>query len=134
MSTLKGYNGSMTAGGGAVGEITSFTINQSADVQETSTLGSQYATNEATLLRWTASLEANFDIGDTGQDAIRTGLAAGTSVALEMFLGGTTGAGNASYTGSAVVESADVSNDVAGIVTYSISVTGTGQLTEAALA
>jgi len=133
MAVVKGYNGSVTAGGGDIGEITSYSLSQSADVVETSTLGSQYAANVSTLLRWSGSFEAHFDIGDAGQDSVRTGLAAGDSVALVFYVGGTTGTGNTSYTGSGVVESADITNDVAGIVTYSISFTGTGALTEAAL-
>lgn len=136
MSVLKGYAGSIKAGSTptAVGEVRSYTLNQSADVQETTTLGSGWAKNTATIKRWSVSLEAHFDISDGGQDELRSSIASGSSIALELYLGGESGVGNTSYTGNAVIESMDISNDVAGIVTVSISATGDGALTETALA
>ena len=133
MGTLKGYSGSVTAGGTAIGEIRNYSLNISSDVQEVSTLGSAWAKNTSTLKRWTGSLEAHFDVADSGQDSLRAGLLAGTAVDVVLFAGGTSGAGNVSYSGSLVIESMDITNDVAGIVTVSISGTGNGELTEAEL-
>lgn len=131
MGVIKGYAGSVKVGATptTVGEVKSFTINQSADVQETSSLGNQWATNTTTLKRWTASFEANFDISDTGQLQVRPG----STVDGVFYVGGTSGAGNVSYTGTLVIESMDITNDVAGIVTASFSGQGTGELVEAAL-
>ena len=129
MSVLKGYNGSIDAGSNTVGEVKSFTVTQSADIQETSSLGNAWATNTSTIKRWTASLEANFDIADSGQVDLRPG----DEVAATFYVGGTSGAGNASYSGTLVVESFDITNDVAGIVSVSISGTGSGALTESVL-
>jgi len=125
MAIVKGYNGSITAGGGSVGEVKNFSLDQSSDVVEVTTLGSAWAKNASTIKRWSGSLTAHFDIGDTGQDALRTGLSSGSVVALVLSLGdGTT------YAGDAVVESISIANDVAGIVEASVSFTGSDSLTE----
>lgn len=136
MSIIRGYNGSIKAGSTplTVGEVKTFTLDQSADVVETSTLGNAWASNASTLKRWSGSLTAHFDIGDSGQDELRSSLSAGSSVALELYFGGESGVGATSYTGSAVIESISLGNDVAGISEASISFTGTGALTESALA
>ena len=134
MATLKGYDGSITSGGSNIGEVKNFSLDQTSDVVETTVLGSGWGQNTPTIKRWTGSLTAHFDIGDSGQDDLRAGLSAGSTVDLVLYFGGTSGAGNASYTGSAVVESISMANDVAGIVEASISFTGSGALTEAALA
>jgi len=136
MSTLKGFNGSVKAGDSpsAVGEVKNYTIDQSADTVDTTTLASTgWAENASVLKRWSGSLTAHFDIGDTGQDEFRTAFAAGSAVALELYLGGETGEGNAEYNGDAIIESISISNDVAGIVEASISFTGSGALVETAL-
>ena len=129
MSVLKGFNGSVDVGSNTVGEVKNFTISTTADVQETSSLGDEWATNTSTLKRWTASLEVNFDIADSGQVDLR----AGDEVTVTLYVGGTSGAGNASYSGTLIVESFDITNDVAGIVTSSIGGTGSGSLTESVL-
>ena len=136
MALIRGYNGSIKAGStpSSIGEVKTFSLDQNADVVEVSTLGSAWASNVATLKRWSGSLTAHFDIGDTGQDELRTAISAGTSVALELYFGGESGAGATSYTGSAVIESISLGNDVAGIAEASISFTGSGALTETALA
>jgi hypothetical protein len=126
MATIKGYDGSITAGGNAVGEVKNFSLDQSSDVVETTTLGSAWAKNTSTIKRWSGSLTAHFDIGDTGQDGLRSALSGGTTVALVLSLSGDT-----TYSGDAVVESISIANDVAGIVEASVSFTGTGALTEA---
>lgn len=122
MATYKGYSGTVKAGATptSVGEVTSFSLTHSADVKETSALGSSFATNVATLQRWNGSVSANFDDEDAGQAL----LVIGGSVALEL------NAGNAmKYSGTAVISELSISNDVAGIVTASFSFTGSGALT-----
>lgn len=135
MAVLKGYAGSVKAGSTptSTGEIKSFSLSINADVQETTSLGSAWATNVSTIKRWTAKVDAQFDIGDSGQDEFRSAFLAGSSVNLEFYLGGTTGAGNAKYVGSALIDSISIGNDVAGIVSASFSVTGSGALTETSL-
>lgn len=133
MSKLKGYAGSVKAGGVAVGEVKNFNIDQSSDVVETTVLGSAWANNISTIKRWSGALTAHFDIGDSGQDEFRSALSSGSVVSLSLYLGGESGSGNVSYVGDAVVESISVANDVAGIVEASISFTGSGALTETAL-
>lgn len=135
MAVLKGYAGSVKAGSTptTAGEIKSFSISINADTQETTSLGSAWATNVSTIKRWSGSIDAQFDIGDSGQDEFRTAIASGASVNVEFYVGGTTGAGNAKYVGNALIESISIGNDVAGIVSASFSVVGTGALTETAL-
>lgn len=135
MATIKGYNGSIKAGDTptTVGEVKNYNIDQSSDIVETSTLGSDWGKNVPTLKRWSGSLVAHFDIGDSGQDEIRSALSSGASVALELYIGGESGVGNTKYNGTAVIETISVGNDVAGIVEASISFTGTGALTETPL-
>ena len=136
MGIVKGYNGSVKVGSTPTlaGEVKNFSISQSADVQETSTLGSAWATNTATLKRWTASLEANFDIGDSGLLEFMSSFSSGAALDCEFYVGGESGVGNTKYNGTLIVESMDLTNDVASIVTISISGTGSGSLTATALA
>lgn len=136
MALLKGYGGVVKAGAtpSTVGEVKNYSLTESADTVEVSTLGSAYAANTSTLKRWSGSFSAHFDIADAGQDELRTGLSAGSVVAVEFYLGGESGAGNVKKAGNVVIESIDFTNDVSGVVETSISFTGTGALTTTELA
>ena len=123
MAVYKGYSGTVKAGAThtSVGEVKSFSLTISADVVETSVLGSEYATNQSTLKRWSGSITANFDDEDAGQ----TLLVVGGSVALELNAGGAK-----KFSGTAIIGELAISDEVAGIVSASFSYTGSGTLTE----
>lgn len=135
MAKLNGYNGSVKAGStpSTVGEVKSFNIDRTSDVQDVTVLGSAWAANASTIKRWSGSLTAHFDIVDGGQDELRTGISDGSAVDLVLYIGGESGSGNVSYSGSAIIESISITNDATGIVEASISFTGTGELSETAL-
>ena len=135
MGITKGYAGSVKAGAtpATVGEVKNYSLSETADTVEVSTLGSEWAKNRSTLKRWSGSLSAHFDIGDGGQDELRAAIGAGDTVSLEFYIGGESGAGNVKKVGNAVIESLEITNDVAGIVETSISFTGTGALTTSEL-
>lgn len=131
MSVIKGFNGSVKAGStpSTVGEVKNWNITINQDVVETSVLGDSWADNTGTLKRWTGSLTAHVDVGDAGQGELEDALINGTSVALELYAGGESGAGNRKYAGTAIIESTPIINDVAGVVEITFSFTGTGALT-----
>lgn len=134
MGILKGYKGSVKTGTDVVGEMKNFSINTSNDIVDTTVLGDEWAANETTIKRWTASAQVLLDVSNAGQGAVEDALIAGTDLALVFYVGGATGVGNRSYTGAGKVATMNIVNEVAGIVTVDISITGNGALTPADLA
>ena len=77
MATFKGSDGIVKAGASgsenAIGEIRSFSIEQTADTIEDTKMGDSSRTYKASLTSFTASIEAMFDDGDTAQTAMTIG-------------------------------------------------------------
>jgi hypothetical protein len=127
MAVIIGYKGIVKVGATptVMGEVQNFNIDHKADVLDTTALGSNGCrTFERGLSQWSVNMTANFDPSDTGQAL----LSVGATVAIELYVGGDA-TGNYKYSGSAVIESIPISNEVAGIVTTTMNLTGTGCLT-----
>ena len=125
MATHKGSEGTVKVGSNAVAEIRSYSIEESADVLEDTSMGNTSRSYKASLTSFSGSLDVFWDETDTsGQGA----LTIGSEVTLNVYPEGDT-AGDTYYTGSAIVTGVSRSASFDGLVEASVSVQGTGALT-----
>jgi len=124
MATFSGSAGVVKAGGNAIAEITSFSVEQTADTIEDTSMGDSAKTYKSSLTSFTASVDARFDDTDTAQ----TSLSIGSSLA---FLFQPEGSGSGAYqlSGTGIVTGVSQSQAHDGLVERSFSVQGTGALT-----
>ena len=124
MATFSGSAGVVKAGGNAIGEIRSFTVDQTGDTVEDTAMGDSTRSFKATLNTFTASIDALFDDTDTAQ----TAMTIGSSLA---FLFQPEGSGSGAYqlSGSGIVTGISQSQSFDGLVERSFTVQGTGALT-----
>jgi hypothetical protein len=124
MATFSGSAGVVKAGGNAIGEIRSFSVEQSSDVIEDTKMGDSARTFKPSLTQFTASVEALFDDSDTAQ----TSMTIGSELA---FLFQPEGSGSGAYqlSGTGIVTGISQSQSFDGLVERSFSVQGTGALT-----
>lgn len=126
MATHTGSEGTIKIGSDTLGEIRSYTLESTGEVIEDTSMGDSARSYKAGLTTFTGSLEVFFDETDTAQG----NLDAGSSVTLEVYPEGATTAGNTYYTGTAIVTGRTVTASFDGMVEMSISVQGSGGLTE----
>jgi predicted secreted protein len=125
MATHKGSEGTVKVGTNAVAEIKSYSIEESADTLEDTSMGDSARTYKPSLSNFSGSLDVFWDETDTnGQGA----LSIGSEVTLNVYPEGDT-AGDTYYTGSAIVTGVSRSASFDGLVEASISVQGNGALT-----
>ena len=124
MATFSGSAGVVKAGGNAIGEIRSFSVEQSGDVIEDTKMGDSARTFKPSLTQFTASVEALFDDTDTAQ----TSMTIGSELA---FLFQPEGSGSGAYqlSGTGIVTGISQSQSFDGLVERSFTVQGTGALT-----
>lgn len=127
MATHSGKDGIVKVGANPVAEVRSFSLNETADTVEDTTMGDSARTHIVTLTSFDGSLDVYWDETDTnGQVA----LGVGSSVTLDLYPEGD-GAGATYYTGTVSVTSVNKSSSFDGMVEQSISVQGNGPLTTA---
>jgi hypothetical protein len=125
MATHKGSEGVIKVGTDSVLEIRSYSIEESADTLEDTSMGDSARTYKPSLTSFSGSLDVFWDEGDTGQSA----LSIGSEVTLNVYPEGDT-AGDTYYSGSAIVTGVSRTGSFDGLVEASISVQGNGALTE----
>jgi predicted secreted protein len=126
MATHKGSEGTIKVGSNAVAEIRSYNIDETADTLEDTSMGDSARTYKPSLTSFSGSLDVFWDETDTsGQGA----LSIGSEVTLNVYPEGDT-SGDTYYSGSAIVTGVTRSASFDGLVEASISVQGTGALTE----
>ena len=126
MATHKGSEGTVKVGSNAIAEIRSYSIEESADVLEDTSLGDSARTYLSSLTAFSGSIDVLWDETDSsGQGA----LSVGSEVTLNFYPEGD-GSGDTYYTGSAIVTGVSRSASYDGLVEASISVQGNGALTE----
>ena len=125
MAAIAGKGGKVVNDTNDVANISSWDLDVSVDMQDTTALGDDWKENISGLAEWSASAEGSWDIeSDTnGQTAFQTSFLAGTSVTLKLYV-------NAAnyYSGSAYISSMSVSTPVDGKVDVSYEFTGDGEL------
>lgn len=127
MAVHKGSEGTVKVGANAVAGIRSFSIEESADTLETTVMGNTARTYLTSLTSWSGSVDVYWDETDTtGQGALTNG----AQVTLNVYPEGDTSA-DTYYTGSAIVTGVSVSSSFDGMIEASISIQGTGALTQA---
>ena len=126
MATHTGSEGTVKVGSNAIAEIRSFSIEQSADTLEDTTMGDTARTYKPSLTTYTGTIEVLWDETDTtGQGA----LTIGAEVTLNLYPEGDA-TGDTYLTGSAIVTGRTVNSSYDGLVEMSISVQGNGALTQ----
>jgi len=126
MATHKGSEGTVKVGANAVAEIRTFSLDQTGDTLETTTMGDTARSYLPSLTSWSGSLDVYWDETDsTGQGA----LTAGAEITLNVYPEGDA-SGDTYYTGSAIVTSFSLNGSFDGMVEASVSVQGTGALTK----
>ena len=125
MATHKGSEGVVKVGTNTVAEVRSYSIDESADVLEDTSMGDSAKTYLASLTSFSGSLDVFWDETDTsGQGA----LTVGSSVTLNVYPEGAH-SGDTYYSGTALVTGVSRSGSFDGMVEASITVQGSGALT-----
>ena len=126
MAVHKGSEGTVKVGVNGILEIRSYSIEESADTVETSTMGDTARTYVPSLTTFTGSVDVYWDETDTnGQGA----LSIGAAVTLNVYPEGDSST-DTYYTGSAIVTGVTRTASFDGLVEASITLQGTGALTE----
>jgi predicted secreted protein len=125
MATHKGSEGTVKVGANAIAEIRSFSIEESADTLEDTSMGDTARTYKSSLTTFSGSVDVLWDETDsTGQGA----LTIGAEVTLNLYPEGSE-TGDTYMTGAAIVTGRSVNSSFDGLVEMSISVQGNGALT-----
>ena len=126
MAIHKGSEGTVKVGTNTIANIRSYSIEESADTLEQTTMGSTSRAFVASLTTFTGSVDVYWDETDTtGQGA----LTSGAEVTLNFYPEGDA-AGDTYYTGTAIVTGVTRSAAFDGNIEASITVQGDGALTE----
>lgn len=126
MATHTGSEGTVKVGANAIAEIRSFSVEESADTLEDTTMGDTARTYKPSLTTFTGTIDVLWDeTNTTGQGALTIGAA----ITLNLYPEGDT-VGDTYLAGAAIVTGRTVNSSFDGLVEMSISVQGNGALTE----
>ena len=128
MATHTGSEGTVRVGAtNSVLEIRSYSVEETADTVEDTSMGDSYRSFKTTLKGWSGSVDVFWDETDTtGQGA----LVPGAEVAIRFYPEGATTA-DTYYTGQAIVTGKTITGSFDGMVESTITLQGTGALTSA---
>jgi predicted secreted protein len=130
MATHTGSEGTVKVGSNAIAEIRSFSIEETADTLDDTTMGTIARTYKSSLTTFTGTIDVLWDETDaTGQGA----LTIGAEVTLNLYPEGDT-SGDTYLTGEAIVTGRSVNSTYDGLVEMSISVQGNGALSQETVA
>ena len=125
MATHTGVNGVVKVGANTVAEVVGFALNETQDTVEDTSLTDSKKSYIALRGDATATIECHWDETDTsGQEALDVG----TSATIELYPEGAD-AGDAYYTGTALITGADVAVSMDGIISRNFSVQFSGGVT-----
>lgn len=125
MATHTGSEGTVRVGANAIAEIRSYSLEETADTVEDTSMGDTFRTHKTTLKSFSGSIDVFWDEDDTnGQIA----LAVGAQVTINFYPEGVS-TGDRYYSGTAIVTSKTVTGSFDGMVESTINVQGTGALT-----
>lgn len=126
MANHTGVDGVVKVGTNTVAEVRDWSINETADTIEDTTINDTSKTFQAGLKSWNGSLNAFWDETDTnGQEA----LTVGSSATLNLYPEGAT-TGDIYYSGTAIVTSIGLSVPTNGMVARAVGFQGSGALTK----
>ena len=124
MATHTGSEGTIKVATTTVGELRSYSLEQTADTIEDTSLGDTSRTYKTALKGWSGSASLFFDEADAGQIL----LVLGTSIALKVYPEGAS-SGDKYYYGDAIITGSNISASFDGMVEAEITFTGTGAIT-----
>ena len=124
MATHTGSEGTIKVATTTVGELRSYSLEQTADTIEDTSLGDTSRTYKSALKGWSGSASLFFDEADAGQLL----LVLGTSIALKVYPEGAS-SGDKYYYGDAIITGSNVSASFDGMVEAEVTFTGTGAIT-----
>ena len=126
MATHTGSEGTVRVGASNnILEIRSYSVEETSDTVEDTSMGDSYRTHKTTLKAWTGTVDVFWDeLDTTGQGA----LTVGSEVAVRFMPEGATG-GDVYLSGNAIVTGKTVSASFDGMVESTITLQGTGALT-----
>tara|TARA_B100001094_G_scaffold309539_1_gene343295 strand:- start:77 stop:484 length:408 start_codon:yes stop_codon:yes gene_type:complete len=132
MAYATGSDAVIKIGSDTLTQCSAFSIDKTVDNAETSAIGTTSKTFVNTLDSWTGSLELFYDESDTATAAILTA-AVGNSAAVSVsfYYEGTAAGVDKYLTGNGLISGISWSGEANGVFTASVSITGTGTLTEA---
>lgn len=130
MATHTGSEGTVRVGTtNNILEIRSYSVEETADTTEDTSMGDSYRTHKTTLKSWSGTVDVFWDeLDTTGQGA----LVVGSEVTVRFMPEGAT-TGDIYLSGSAIVTGKTVSASFDGMVESTITLQGTGALTTAAV-
>ena len=126
MATHKGSEGTVKSGANAIAEIRSYTITETADVLEDTSMGDASRTYLASLKSFSGSIECFWDETDTNGQLT---LDVGATVTINVYPEGSS-SGDMYYTGSVIITEKSITASFDGMVEASFSFQGTGALSE----
>jgi predicted secreted protein len=123
MATHTGQEGLIRIGTTTIGELRSYTLDQTADTIEDTSLGDTTRTYKAGLKAFAGSASLFFDEADAGQILI----VVGTEISIKFYPEGNT-TGDKFYEGTAIVTGYNISASFDGLVEAEMTFTGTGAI------
>lgn len=126
MATHRGSEGTVKSGANAIAEIRSYTITETADTLEDTTMGDASRTYLASLKTFSGSIECFWDETDTNGQLT---LDPGATVTINVYPEGSS-TGDKYYSGSVIITERSVTASFDGMVEASFSFQGTGALSE----
>jgi len=124
MATHTGSEGTIKVATTVVGELRSYSLEQTADTIEDTSMGDTSRTYKSALKGWSGSASLFFDEADAGQLL----LVLGTSIALKVYPEGAS-SGDKYYYGDAIITGSNISASFDGMVEAEVTFTGTGAIT-----
>ena len=124
MAVHHGKEGQVAIGGTAVGELTSFTLETTGDVVESTKMEDAAKSFIAGRTSFSGSLDMNYDETDSPQQT----LTVGSSIDFILLPEGNS-SGDESFTGSGFITSMGVTNAMDAVITRTVNFQGTGTLT-----
>ena len=124
MANHKGSEGTVHVGTDAVGEIKSYSFNETVSTIEDTSIANDEKTFKAGQTSFSGSVDVFWDEADTAQIAMTVG----ASITIKWYPEGADST-DKYYTGSAIVTSINRSATIDGMVEASYGVTGNGALT-----
>ena len=124
MATHTGSEGVIKIGSTVLGELRSYTLEQTSDTIEDTSLGDSSRSYKTGLKGFSGSASLFFDEADAGQLLVN----AGSAITINLSPEGTT-AGDKFFSGDAIVTGYNVSASFDGMVEAEMTFTGTGAVT-----
>lgn len=125
MATHAGSEGTVKSGSNAIAEVRSFSLEESADTIEDTSMGDTSRTYLTGLKTFSGSVDVFWDETDTNG---QVSFSVGSSVTFAVYPEGDT-AGDTYYSGTAIVTGRTITSSFDGMVEASFTLQGTGALT-----